>query len=190
MSSDTETLLITPPGFRSAEVARFLWQMDDQRRALLAGTRGLTIEELSWQPAPGVNTIGMLLAHIAVAEAHLAQIGLLGEARGHPEDVTGLTAKEEGMPLAADARPSPALDGKGLAYFDDLLARARAHTRKLALELMDADLDRKVARTRPDGSKRVSNVGWMLYHMLEHEAGHRAQIAVLRHLYRATAATR
>ena len=35
-------------------------------RALIADTRGLTPEALGWQPAPGMNTIGMLLAHCLV----------------------------------------------------------------------------------------------------------------------------
>jgi hypothetical protein len=29
------------------------------------------------------------------------------------------------------------------------------------------------------------NIGWALYHLVEHEAGHRAQINLLRHLHRA-----
>ena len=31
---------------------------------------------------------------------------------------------------------------------------------------------------------RVFNVGWVLYHLIEHEAGHRGQINLLRHLLR------
>jgi len=42
---------------------------------------------------------------------------------------------------------------------------------------------------RPDGSERVFNVGWVLYHILEHEAGHRGQINLLRHLERITGAS-
>jgi len=176
------TRLITLDGFRSREVARFLWQMDEQRRRLLADTRGLEFADLEWQCAPGMNSIGMLLAHVAVAETHLAQVGLLGEADGHPRDVIGIGVEEEGLPLPPGSPPSPALAGRPLAYFDDLLARAREHTHRVARELADADLEVDVVRPRPDGSQRVFNKGWVLYHMLDHEAGHHYQINLLRHL--------
>jgi uncharacterized damage-inducible protein DinB len=179
-----ETLLATPPGFRSARVAQFLWQMDEQRRALLDGVRDLTPEALQWQPAPGTNSVGMLLAHIAYAEAHLVQVGVLGEQDGHAQDVIGITEEQEGLPLAPGAPPSPALAGKDLAFFVDVLARARAHTRRVAQSLEDADLERQVHRRRPDGAERVFNVGWVFYHLLEHEAGHRGQIGLVNHLRR------
>jgi uncharacterized damage-inducible protein DinB len=184
MAQTLETLLTTPEGFRSREVARFLWQMDEQRRALLADMRGLAPDELAWQPAPGMNTIGMLLAHIAYAEAHLTQVGLAGEATGHAQDVIGITEADEGMPLPRDGRPPAALRGRALEFFDDLLARARARAKQVAAGLADADLDRVVTRARPDGTRRVFNVGWVLYHILEHEAGHHGQINLLRHLWK------
>ncbi len=183
MAPSLQTLLETPPGFRSETVARFLWQLDEQRRALLDDTRGLTPQDLGWQPAPGMNTIGMLLAHIAYAENHLTQVGLEGKATSDTRAAIGITDEEEGLPLAPGASPSPALAGRDLAWFDGLLERARIYTRKVALTLTDQDLARQVRRPRPDGTQRVFNVGWVLYHMLEHEAGHHGQINLLRHLH-------
>jgi uncharacterized damage-inducible protein DinB len=182
-----ETLLAAPAGYRSPRVAQFLWQLDEQRRGLLAGLEGITPVELQWQPERGMNSIGMLLAHIAFAEAHLGQVGLLAEQVGHAQDVVGFSEEDEGLPLAADARPSPAFDGKELAWFERALAAARDHTRRVSLELDDAALERLVHRERPDGTRRVFNLGWVYYHLLEHEAGHRGQIGLLRHLYRARA---
>jgi uncharacterized damage-inducible protein DinB len=51
--------------------------------------------------------------------------------------------------------------------------------------LTDANLERRFTRTRADGSTFEGNVGWTLYHILEHEAGHYGQINLLRHQYRA-----
>ena len=187
MSGTVTTRLETPDGYRSATVARFLWQIDEQRRKLTEDTRGLTPAELEWQCAPGMNTIGMLLAHIAFAETHLAQVGLNGETTGHAHDVIGITEQDEGMPLAPNAPPAPALAGKHLAFFDTALASARDHTRAIARTLTDTDLVADVVRPpRPDGTQRVFNKGWVLYHILEHEAGHQAQINLLRHFQRAT----
>jgi hypothetical protein len=132
-----------------------------------------------------MNTIGMLLAHIAYAEVHLGQVGLRGETTGHARDVIGIGEEEEGLPLPPGARPPAALEGRPLEFFDDLLLRARAHTRAVAAALEPADLERVVTRPRSDGSQRVFNVSWVLYHILEHEAGHRGQINLLRHLLRA-----
>ena len=184
MAQSIQTLLETPPGYRSEIAARFVWQLDELRRTLIDDTRGLTPAELGWQPAPGMNTIGMLLAHIAYSENHLAQVGLEGKATSDTKSAIGISEKEEGLPLAPGAPPSPALARRELTWFDDLLARARTYTRKVALTLTDEDLAREVRRPRPDGTHRVFNPAWVLYHMIEHEAGHRAQINLLRHLMR------
>ena len=177
-----ETLLATPPGYASAAAARFMWQLDAQRGSLLEDTRGLTPGDLAWQVAPGMNTIGMLLAHIAFAEAHLTQVGLSGEAVGHAHDVIGITEAEEGLPLPPEGRPPAALAGLDIGAFHAMLEKARVRTREVARILTDADLERRVTRSRPDGGGRVFNPGWVFYHLLEHEAGHRAQINLLRHL--------
>jgi uncharacterized damage-inducible protein DinB len=188
MTTVRRTLLEAPPGFRSASVARFLWQMDAQRRALIADTRDLSSADLAWQPAPGMNTIGMLLAHVAYSESHMTQIGLEGKATSDTRAVIGIDDTEEGMPLAAGAPPSSALAGRELPWFDAMLEHARAETHRVSRTLTEADLDRVIRRTPPDGSIREFNVAWVFYHLIEHEAGHRAQIGLLRHLLRAGAA--
>ena len=186
MSGVHRTVLETPDGFASREVARVLWQMEDQRRLVIEQSRGASAEELGWQPAPGMNTIGMLLAHIAVAETNLVQVGVLGMAKGDTRPVIGINPDDDGLPLPADGSPPAALAGRSLEYFDDLLASARTHTRAALAALHDADLERVVRRPpRPDGTVREFNVAWVLYHILEHEAGHRGQIALLRRLWEA-----
>lgn len=183
MSPVVETRIVTPDGFSSREAARFLWQLDEQRARLLQATRGLVPADLAWQQAPGMNTIGMLLAHLAFSETNLAQVGLLGEPAGHPQDVIGITEAEHGMPLPPGGRPPEALAGRPLEWFDAMLANARAVTHRAARALTDADLDVVVQRPpRPDGTVRRFDRAWVLYHLVEHEAGHRAQIQLLRHL--------
>ena len=53
-------------------------QLDDQLRRLKASVDGLFTADLEWQQGPGRNTVGMLLAHIAVAEAWWVQAGAKG----------------------------------------------------------------------------------------------------------------
>jgi uncharacterized protein DUF664 len=88
------------------------------------------------------------------------------------------------MPLPEGGTPPAVLQGKNLAFYDDLLDRARAYYTKLVMPLTDADLGREIVRTRPDGTQRIVTVRWYLYHVLEHFAGHFGQILLLRHLYR------
>jgi uncharacterized damage-inducible protein DinB len=180
----TETYTLEPaPGMKSSLVGLFLAQLDDQNKNLTEDTRGMTPEELQWQPAPGMNTIGMLLAHIALVE-----VGWIGAAAQGLEffkiNELPVTFADSGMPLAAGAAPPAALRGKTLAFYDDVMSRARAFTRKALAGLSDADLALRRTRIRRDGTQVDYNVGWALYHVLEHEAGHYGQINLLRHHYR------
>lgn len=185
MPETVRTTIVPDPACASRGVGFFLSQLDAQRNTLLELTRDLPPEILSWQPEPGMNTIGMLLAHIAYAENHLVSVGIEGKATSDTKTAIGLSVEEEGMPLAAGAPPSPALMGKDVAFFHGLLARARMVTRRVATELSETDLARIVVRERPDGAKREFDVAWVFYHLLEHEAGHRGQIALLIHQWHA-----
>ena len=116
-------------GAKSKLVGLFLCQLDDQSRRLTEDTRGATPEELAWQPAPGMNTIGMLLAHIAVVEASWIGRGLHG-LDDLAAGVLPIGREETGMPMPEHAAPPAFLKGKSLAFFDDLLQRSRAYTRR------------------------------------------------------------
>ena len=186
MTGPTRYALEPPAGFRSREAALFVAQLDDQSRRLVEDTRALTAAALEWQPAPGQNTIGMLLAHIAYWEVFWTRMVL--ENRPMPfevRDVLGIASGDVGTPLPADGRPPAMLAAKDIEYFRDLLARARAHTREVARALTDPDLDREVTRQRPDGTQNSVTVRWALYHMLEHLAAHYGQVNLLKHLQRA-----
>jgi uncharacterized damage-inducible protein DinB len=180
----TEAYILEPaPGMKSSLVGLFLAQLDDQSKSLTEDTRGLTPDELAWQPAPGMNTIGMLLAHIALVE--VAWIGAAAKGLDFFKiDELPVTWADSGMPLPPDAAPPAALRGKDLAFYDDVSARARAFTRKALAGLTDADLALRRSRIRRDGTEVHYNVRWALYHVVEHEAGHYGQVNLLRHQYR------
>lgn len=171
-------------GYRSQEVALFIAQLDDQSRRLHEATRDLTPDELQWQPKPGTNSIGMLLAHLAIVEAWWTGIVVKGVEKHDIKPVLGIGEDDDGMPIPEDAKPPANLAGKDLAFFDDLLARGRRYIKGATTDLPDSDLTREFTRTRPDGSKRIYTVRWYLYHVLEHFAGHHGQILLLRHLYK------
>jgi uncharacterized damage-inducible protein DinB len=181
-----QRILSPTPGTASPIAGLFLWQLDDQSRRLTEDTRGASAAELAWQPARGMNTIGMLLAHIAAVEVGWIRAAVFGLDRDSGV-VLGLSKRQIDMPLAADAAPPGTLADRELRYFDDLLARARAYTRTSIAELTDADLDRRFrtpASWEGGGGEFEGTIGWALYHVLEHEAGHYGQINLLRHQHR------
>jgi len=181
MSAPERHTLEPLPDFESEEVSLFVAQMDDQSRLLRDEFRGVTATELSRQPAPGTNTIGMLLTHMAITEVFWTSV--LTESAFLCEQVLGLRSEDDGMPLAADGLPPAGLAGRELAFFDDLLARARHNTLRQMRPLVAADLTRPIEQRRRTGVVTL-NGRWILYHMLEHTAGHRAQIALLGRLLR------
>lgn len=184
MTTIVREVLEMPAGFRSKEAASFFAQLNDQSARLTEDTRQLTPEALAWQPAPGMNTIGMLLAHIAIVEVFWTQVGPLALTKFESESTLGIGVDDDGMPLAEGGSPPAGLHGKDIAYYDDLLRRARAYCQKALAALSDTDLERDLTRTRRDGSVHVTTMRWILYHMVEHLAGHYGQINLLAHQYR------
>jgi uncharacterized damage-inducible protein DinB len=173
------------PGFRSREAASFLAQLDDQLRLLRERTRGLTPEDLMWQHAPGMNTIGMLLTHLAIVEVYWTKVVIENDKKGDVQGVLGIGEDDDGMPIAEGTPAFPLLNGKDLAFYDDLLDRARNYFKQATKDLPDEDMEREFTRDRPDGSQRVLNVRWFYYHVLEHFSGHFGQILLLMHMRRA-----
>jgi uncharacterized damage-inducible protein DinB len=184
MTNPVRSAIEPLPGYRSQEVSLFVAQLEDQTRRLVEATRNMTPDELEWQPHPGTNSIGMLLAHNAIVEVWWTGIVIGGEKAPDIKPILGIADEDDGMPLPEDGAPPAILKGKDLAFFDGLLSRARAYYTKMLMPLTDADLQREVVRTRPDGTQRIVTVRWYLYHVLEHYSGHFGQILLLRHLYR------
>lgn len=177
--------IVVPEGYRSREVALLVAMLDDQLKLLNQDTRGVTPDELQWQPAPGYNTIGMLLAHLAIVEVWWTELVLNDNPKPVIEDVLKFGEDDDGMPLPEGRTPPANLDGKAIGFYDDLLDRARAYLKRSVHGLEDAKLDQKIARTRPNGEQRLITRRWALYHILEHFSGHYGQILLIRHQYRA-----
>ena len=176
-------VLVVPTGYASAEAASTMAQLDDQSERLIQDLAGMTPAELEWQPGPGMNTIGMLLAHNAIVEVLWSQAAV-----GEPintESILGLDARDgDGMPMEPDAAPPAHLAGKPVSYYLDLLQKARVFAKQKAMALEDSEMEIIRSRTRRNGTINEFNPRWVLYHMVEHFAGHYGQILLLRHQYR------
>uniref|UniRef100_A0A832MK61 DUF664 domain-containing protein n=1 Tax=Eiseniibacteriota bacterium TaxID=2212470 RepID=A0A832MK61_UNCEI len=180
-------VLPLPRGDRSREAASFMAQLDRLSENLAHQVPRLAVRELEWQPAPGTNTIGVLLAHMAVVGVWWTESGLRGQPvaevdfRGAP----GFGAGNDGTPLGPrDGHPA-ALRGRPHAFYRTPLARSRAHLRDAVRGLTDRDLARPRRRVRRDGATHHDDARWLLFHLVEHFAGHFGQILLLRHARRA-----
>jgi uncharacterized damage-inducible protein DinB len=167
-------------------VALLAASLDDQLRRLKESVDGLFVTDLEWQPAPGRNTIGMLLAHIAVAEAWWLQAGAKGiferdQVKRIVKGVIGIEAQEDGMPLPEGGAHPEVLRNKTLADYLSMIDRARVATHVVLRGWADADLDERVQIRDRSVSK-----SWILYHVFEHMVGHYGQILLLLSLMRST----
>jgi uncharacterized damage-inducible protein DinB len=155
--------------------------LDEQSKTLRDAIGNLSVACLEWQPAPGHNTIGMLAAHVSVAEAYWMVAAPLGvvpreQAERISRDVTGLGWDDDGMPCPKGGGHPAALRGKTAEEYVALLDRTREATHRVLDGWTDASL---VTETRLE--KGVVTRGWILYHVLEHEATHAGQVLRLRH---------
>lgn len=175
--------LVPRAGFRSPAAATFVAQLDDLARRLTTDVQHLTPEDYAWQPSPGVNTIGMLLAHMAIVEVAWTDVTLAGQTdpRARMKHILGITAEDDGLPMPAGATPPAGLEGKTWGWFANLHAAAHAHLVQHTQGLSDEDLIRAVERDR---GGRVFSITprWTLHHLVEHYMGHYGQILLLRHM--------
>ena len=184
MATMTHRTLNLPAGFRSADAAMVVASLEDQSQLLFRDLEGVTPDELQWQPHPGMNTIGMLLAHMAIVEAWWTLIVVAKADPASVSPILGIGDDDDGMPIKSGEKPIALLDGKELAFYRDLHAKARAYFTKMAAGMTEQDLVAETVRKRADGTEVGISGRWYLYHVLEHFSGHYGQILLLRHLYR------
>lgn len=105
-----------------------------------------------------MNTIGMLMAHQAIVEVGWTGIGIEDLQRNEIRFQEILGIGDSGVPLAPNGATPVALAGKDLAFFDDLLDRARKHLKRVAAPVRESDLTIMRPRTRPNGEPREVEV--------------------------------
>ena len=146
------------------QIGQWLWAMQEARRGLLEAVEGIGAEQLDWRgPSGADNSIGSLLYHVALIEASWLYDDIF--MREYPEDIIAL------FPL--DHRTT---DGR-LMHVPDL--PLTEHLQRLSfvrgrfLELVGAMAPEEWRRVRaPEGEDYAVSPAWVVYHLVEHEAGH------------------
>lgn len=182
----SERRLAVPAGYDTKvnpQVASFAAQLDDQLALLKKDCTGLEVRHLEWQPQTGVNTIGMLLAHLAIVDIWWIRIAPNQipetEADSVFKEIAGIGGDDDGLPCPPDGGHPKSLAGKSLDFYFDLLDKARAESHRQMHKWTDAQLS-SMYQLR----NRQITYEWTLYHVLEHFAGHYGQILLLKHLMR------
>ena len=170
---------------RQRMTGTFAAQLEAQLDKLKETVQGLTTEQLEWQSRPGMNTIGMLLAHITIAEVFWikiapAEIDDKDEWDKIIKELIGILGHEDGMPLPKDGKHPETLAGKTVDDYLKMLDIGRNATRAIWETWHDDDLDKTfVVEAKYRFSRR-----WALYHILEHLAAHLGQVLILKHMMR------
>lgn len=169
-----EVLQVTALSGYPDEIGRWLWAMQETRRKTLELVQGLDQATLDWKGPDGrENSIGSLLYHLALVEMSWLHFDLLLRQDFPPEVKSDLPFE---MGSAAH---------KGLTHVPDIaleehlgrLERSRAIFLE-AFRGMTLDDWRRLRHFGGDAD-HVSPE-WVVFHLVEHEAGHACQISSLR----------
>jgi uncharacterized damage-inducible protein DinB len=138
----------------------------DRLQALHEGVEraieGLPLAAVDWVPGPGMNSLGVLVTHVAGAERYW-----IGDVVGrHP------SGRDRGAEFRARGVGVSALKGR----LAETLAHSRAVLDKLALPDLEA------LRVSPRDGRKFT-VAWSLAHALEHTALHLGHIQITRQLW-------
>ncbi len=161
------------PGRRDAQIGLLYAMQQELRERLLKAIAELTPSQMVWVPEDGGNSIGMIVLHIAEAELFWMQYVGTGNDLT-PEQKAEFRTTEFGDPKA------PPLPEKPVGWFSERLHEARRTTQTFYATLADAALHDRRPFVDDEGREYEFSLRWIIYHLLEHEAGHRGQILTLR----------
>jgi uncharacterized damage-inducible protein DinB len=171
MQDVRDSLIITPPATLHPEIGRFLWMMDEVRWITKDVVDGISQAALDWSASPETNTIGTLLYHIALVEIDWLYLDALE--RDLPDDMVALfpyDSRDENRHLTV-------VNDVGLAEHLARLDTVRTRFHEVYATFSLDDFRRP--RSLPDYDATPE---WIAYHLIEHEAGHRGEIATIRTL--------
>lgn len=165
-----DQLLILPLAGYDPLIARWLWLLTDIRQRTLEVLANMSESALDWRPDDAANTIGTLLYHIVAIELDWLYVEIL-ERPDYGAAVAAL--------LPYDIRER---SGRLTPIYGESLERHLARmaaSRQLLLDELRPMTAEEFYRVRRFDAYDVTPE-WVLYHLMEHEAGHRGEIAELR----------
>lgn len=147
----------------------------DARATTRRYIKDITQHELDWQPYPGWNTVGALLAHIIACDNYFT-IAFIEKRQMTPTEEAAL------LPALDLGEHVKDLKGKTLDFYLEELIKSHGLITSAVKKLSKEEL----LERRFDAYDKVqgSDLAWTLYHKAEDEVHHRGQISILRKLYK------
>ncbi|QDU37085.1 DinB superfamily protein [Maioricimonas rarisocia] len=168
-----ERLAISALDAAEPEVGRWLGALEEVRRKTVETVTGCDEACLDWCGPDGrENPIGALLYHVGLVEMSWLYLDLLRtELPSHVKELFPYPSRDEANRLTRV--PSTSLDEH---------LQALAQSRRILLDVLrDIDVDGwRRLRTPVDGMDYETNPEWVVFHLIEHEAGHTAQMSSLK----------
>jgi len=169
MSQQREQRIVQVFAAAVPEIGRWLWRLSESRRRTSQRIEGMNPQLIDWAAPESGNSIGSVLYHIAAIEIDYLYADLLEQP--FPQAIVDLfpyDVREENGRLT----PVPAFD---LPWYLHRLDTTRRQVVE-AFRAMDlADFRRVRSLEYADITPE-----WAAYHLTQHEAEHRGEIAALR----------
>lgn len=176
--SDVRNIRLSPDPDFHPRIAMLLAQMQDVRGVLLPLAERWEDDELDRPVVPGFMNPGALLLHIAESESWWLRVILAGQGEGDPPRLPG----DALSPFVLDAEGEPVAGERPLKDYLAVLESTRAFTRDFLAGLDGEALGAEYTFRARDGQDFSFTLEWVLHHLVEHEAHHRGQLALLRRL--------
>ncbi len=160
------------------EVGLFQRMRQELRRRFKSTIAELSPSQLAWVPEKGGNSIGSLLLHIVEAELFWVQYVCTGR------ELTAEQKTEYRTEIFGDP-DAPPLEEHPVEWFVEKLDESRRNVAEFCSVLTDPMLDECRHFVDDEGREYEFTVRWILFHLIEHEAGHRSQILMLRRMLQA-----
>jgi hypothetical protein len=172
--SEAREVLALDPLADDPEVGRWLAALEDARRDTLRELEGVTPDMVDWYPSAPLNSIGSLLYHIGLIEASWVTEEILGDPEARELEALLPWPDREG-PGDGGGRHLSRIDGQTLEDHRERLGGIRAYVMARLRPMANDDFHRLRRLERYDVAP-----DWVLHHVLQHEAEHRAHICWLR----------
>jgi hypothetical protein len=153
------------------EIGRWLWRLGESRRRTLQRIEGMDPQLIDWAAPESGNSIGSVLYHIAAIEIDYLYADLLDQP--FPQAIVELFPYEV---REENGRLTP-VRGFELGWYLERLDAVRAYVVDVFRAMDEADFRR--ARHLTAYPIDITPE-WAAYHLVEHEAEHRGELAALR----------
>lgn len=170
-ATERRQLVVTPLISPHPEIGRALWMLENARDRTNWFLDRIDQGSLDWQPAWALHSIGTLLYHIAMVEIDWLYV----EVMGHPYDqpYPGAMGVLFPYPMRTEGRLTRVV-GVPLEEHQARLATVRQEVLDVYGKMPLEDFRRTRALPESDVTPE-----WVLYHLSQHEAEHRSEIAAL-----------